>query len=79
MIDEERLKKAFAKVKEEFDQIKWKLEKIDERLTDLSGQVNKNDSKDSVVLERPLVEKSSVEKPKEIVEESSGSDEEEFY
>lgn len=95
MIDEERLKKAFSKVKDEFNYIKWQMIGLQDRLDDVTKEIRNLGGEPTNAaprMERPLIEpvKEKVEPPKEepkvepkTVTESKVptpmSDEEEFY
>ena len=65
MIDEKRLKEAFLKVRKEFTQLNWKLEKMEDRFDDLASAIQKlggDAPRIEVRDEVPLVEKPFIEK-----------------
>ena len=59
MIDEDRLKKAFVKVKDEFNYIKWQMIGLQDRLDDVTKEIRTlggDTTNAGPRMERPLIE-----------------------
>jgi len=64
MVNEEKLREAFSRIREDISQLNWKMIKIYDQLDDISKEVKKlGGDAEPPIIERPLVERRTNSSP----------------